>query len=122
MKQNKYNWFDYHYEDSNAYFPQWKWTTTYCGPNSGVAAKFWELKDGKYSVSYNVPGYGIDDVKVEQDSELGTVYFSLKEVKYELLLPENSDFDIDVEVTVDKGVLTFIIPERKSKRKVIKVK
>lgn len=120
MKNNKYNWFDYHYEDDNDYFPRWKWTTTYGVSNS--APKTWELKDGKYSVSYNVPGYGIDDIKVEQDSELGTVYFSLKEVKYELLLPENSDFDIDVEVTVDKGVLTFVIPERKSKRKIIKVK
>lgn len=118
MKENKYSWFDYNVY--NGYFPQWKWTTTYGVSN--LNAKFWELKDGKYSVSYNVPGYGIDDVKVEQDSELGTVYFFLKEVKYELLLPENSDFDIDVEVTVDKGVLTFAIPERKSKRKVIKVK
>lgn len=121
MKNNKYNWSDYN--DYDVYFPQWKYittTTTYGTSNSG--AKTWELKDGKYSVSYNVPGYGVDDVKVEQDSELGIVHIALREVKYELFLPENSDFDIDVEVTVDKGVLTFVIPERKSKRKVIKVK
>lgn len=120
MKENKYNysWFDHNV--SNGYFPQWKWTTTYDVPNSN--AKPWGLKDGKYFVSYNVPGHGAEDIRVEQDSELGTVYFSLKETKYELFLPENSDFDIDVEVTVDKGVLTFVIPERKSKRKIIKVK
>lgn len=120
MNKYKYNWFDYN--DYDVYFPQWKWTTTYGAPNSVAADKTWELKDGKYSVSYNVPGYGIDDIKVEQDSELGAVYFSLKETKYELLLPENSDFDVDVEVTVSKGVLTFVIPERKSKRKTITVK
>lgn len=117
---NKYNYNGYEVGDS--YWPVWRWTTTYGAPNSVAAAKTWELKDGKYSVSYNIPGYGIDDVKVEQDSELGTVYFILKGVKYELFLPENSDFDIDVEVTVDKGILTFVIPERQSKRRVIKVK
>jgi HSP20 family molecular chaperone IbpA len=93
------------------------YTSTY----PAAKTSYWNLKDGKYTTEFSVPGYGPEDVKVEQDMDLGAVYLTVDKKEYTLNLPEESDWDVDVVVTVNKGILKVECSEKKKNVKVITV-
>jgi HSP20 family molecular chaperone IbpA len=82
---------------------------------------YWDLENGKYTTEFKVPGYGPEDVKVEQDMDLGAVYLTVDKKQYTLNLPDESDLDVDVMVTVNKGILKVECSEKKKNVKVITV-
>jgi HSP20 family molecular chaperone IbpA len=97
------------------------YSSIYTSTYPAVETSYWNLKDGKYTTEFKVPGFGPEDVKVEQDMDLGAIYLTVDKKEYTLNLPDESDWDIDVLVTVNKGILKVECSEKKKNVKVITV-
>lgn len=115
MKKNNqsYSWLD-----NDAYYNQY-WSSSTLKTVSQPA--YWVLDDKKekYSLSFNIPGFGPEDVKVEVEDSV--ICFKIKGAEYNVSYPNFYSGEEELSVSVKNGVITFSLPVVKPKKREIKV-